>query len=695
MKETTCFENRELSWLRFNERVLEEAEDDRIPLCERLSFLSIFQSNLDEFFMVRIGSLHDQRLVDDKARDNKTNMTADEQIDAALAAVRDLCRRRDRVYAGLMEQLGEQGVSLVDFRRISPKSEKKLNKQFRRDFLPYLSAIIVGKKQPFPFLPNKEIYAVGVLATKQEKERIGLVQCSSTAFPRLIEIPEQPGCYMLAEELILHYLPLLFPGYVVTSKTLARITRNADIDADAIYDDEELSYREHMAEVVKRRKRLAPIRLELSRSLEPAVIERLCRQLHLDQKQLFSYDAPLDLSFFGEIRDTLRSRQQLFYPPFRPQDCAQVDMSRSVLEQIAAKDILLHFPYESVRPFLQMLHEAAEDPRVTAICMTLYRLAPHSKVVEALAEAAENGKRVDVLVELKARFVEVNNIVWAGCLEEAGCLVIYGVEHLKVHSKLCLIKRETDAGTQYITQIGTGNYNEKTSRLYTDLSYLTARPEIGLEAERVFEALLCAETVTDMQHLLVAPNCLQNRLLDMIDEQIARVRQGLQGHIRIKINSMSDKALMSRLIEAGQAGVRVEMIIRGINCLRSGIPGKTQNIRVLSVVGQYLEHSRIYIFGDGVEAKYYIGSADWMTRNTLRRVEIACPIVDPSLTERLETIFRVMWEDNCSVREQGPDGVYRRRYPGTDKPLNCQRWLMDQAVLEAGQAKRTGGTARD
>ena len=691
----TIYENRELSWLRFNERVLEEAEDERVPLCERLSFLSIFQSNLDEFFMVRIGSLHDQRLVDAKARENKTNMTAGEQIEAALASARDLCHRRDRVYAGLMEQLGEQGVSLVDFRNISAKSEKRLNKQFRKDFLPYLSAMIVGKKQAFPFLPNKEIYAVGVLATKQDKERIGLVHCSSTAFPRLIEIPEQPGSYMLAEELILHYLPLMFPGYVVTSKTLARITRNADIDADAIYDDEELSYREHMAEVVKRRTRLCPVRLELSRSLEPVVIERLCRQLKLDQKQIYSYDAPLDLSFFGEIRDTLRSRVQLFYPASRPQDSAQVDMSRSVLEQIAAKDILLHFPYESVRPFLQMLHEAANDRYVTSICMTLYRLAPHSKVVEALAEAAENGKRVDVLVELKARFDEENNIEWSRRLEEAGCHVIYGVEHLKVHSKLCLIKRETPDGIRYITQIGTGNYNEKTSRLYTDLSYLTARPEIGLEAERVFEALLRAETVHETEYLLVAPNCLQNKLLAMIDEQIARVRQGLKGHIRVKINSMSDKALMNRLIEAGQAGVQVEMIIRGINCLRSSIPGRTNNIRIISVVGQYLEHSRIYIFGDGAEAKYYIGSADWMTRNTLRRVEIACPIVDPSLTDRLETIFRVMWEDNCSVREQGADGLYRRRYPGTEKPLRCQRWLMENAVREAENARNTGGKAGD
>ncbi len=684
-----CYENRELSWLRFNERVLEEAEDERVPLCERLSFLSIFQSNLDEFFMVRVGSLHDQDLIDPKARDNKTSLTAAEQIDRVLKNTRQLCKRRDRVYGALMDRLEEIDISLINFRTISGKVEKKMASLFRKSYQPYLSVNVLSRKQAFPFLNNKEIYAVCVLSNKADKERIGIVPCTSTAFRRLIEVPDNPGCFMLAEELILHYLPMLFPNYTVTSKTLARITRSADIDADAIYD-EELNYRDHMAEVVKRRTRLCPIRLELSRSIEPAVVNRLCQQLDLQKEQVYSYETPLDISFFSEIRDRLRSRAELFFSSFRPQDASRINPGKPILPQVMERDVLLHFPYDSVRPFLSMLNEAAEDPEVERISITLYRLAPHSKVVEALEAAALNGKRVDVLVELKARFDEENNIEWSWRLEEAGCHVLYGVEHLKVHSKLCLITRATSGGKQFITQVGTGNYNEKTSRLYTDLCYITADPVIGLEAEAVFEALLKAETVDGLQQLMAAPKCLQNRVLELIDEQIRLTRSGGKGHIRVKINSLSDKVIIDKLIEAGKAGVAVDMIIRGINCLRSGIPGKTANIRVISVVGRFLEHSRIYIFGDGPNAKMYIASADWMTRNTLRRVEVACPIRDPEARERIETIFRVMWNDNCSARDQKPDGTYVRRYPGREKPLRCQTWLYEDAVERAGKQSAGG-----
>ena len=673
-----CFENRELSWLRFNERVLEEAEDERVPLCERLSFLSIFQSNLDEFFMVRIGSLHDQDLLNKEARDNKTNMTAREQISAAIRQVRELCKRRDRVYAAIIELLGEQGISLINFKTISAQSEKMLQGIFRREYMPLLAGSIVGKKQSFPFLANKEIYAVAMLEKRSEREKICIVPCSRTAFPRLIEVPDRPGCFMLAEELILHYLPLLFPGYTISSKTLVRVTRNADIDADAIYD-EDLNYRDHMAEVVKRRRKLCPIRLELSRAVSPAVSTRLCEQLHLKKEQVFFYDAPLDVSFFGLFRDRLRGHAELFYAPRHPQDSPAIDPGRPIMAQVEEGDILLHYPYESVRPFLRMLNEAAADPQVTSIRMTLYRLAPDSKVVEALVEAAERGKQVDVLVELKARFDEENNIEWSRRLEASGCHVIYGIEHIKVHSKLCLITRQTESGVRYITQIGTGNYNEKTSRLYTDLCYITARQEIGLDALAVFNALLVGETVDHVQHLLVAPHCLQNKLIDMIDGEIVKVREGGEGHIRVKINSLTDRTLMDKLVEAGKAGVKIDMIIRGINCLISQIPQETENIRVISVVGRFLEHSRIYIFGDGENARYYISSADWMTRNTLRRVEVACPILDAGAKERLETIFRVMWEDNSSARDQLSSGLYRRRYPGPEETRNCQTWFYDEA----------------
>ncbi|MBR6028485.1 MAG: polyphosphate kinase 1 [Clostridia bacterium] len=680
--DNTCFENRELSWLRFNERVLEEAEDERVPLCERLSFLGIFQSNLDEFFMVRIGSLHDQELLDSEARENKTLMTPGEQLRASLARIRELCDRRDRVYQTVLGLLSEQGVSIVDFHTISPQTEAYMSELFRKDFLPVLAATVVGKKQAFPFLQNKDIYAVAVLATRTDKERIGIVPCSSRAFPRLIEVPERKGCFMLAEELILHYMPLLFPGYTITSKTLCRVTRNADIDADAIYD-EDLNYRDHMAEVVRRRKKLCPVRLELSREIDRIALNRLCEQLGLTEKQVYEYDAPLDMSFFGGIRDHLRQYANLFYAPRHPQNSASVDETRPMLDQVQEKDLLLHYPYESIRPFLRMLTEAASDPTVTAIRMTLYRLARDSKVVACLEEAAERGKQVDVLVELKARFDEENNIEWSRRLERAGCHVIYGIEHLKVHSKLCLITRQTPEGLRYITQVGTGNYNENTSRLYTDLSYITADQRVGEEALTVFEALLRGETVDHVQHLLVAPHCLQNKLLDLIDGEIARTKAGGQGHIRLKLNSLSDKALMDRLVEASQAGVKIDMIVRGICCLRAGVKGYTDNIRVLSIVGRFLEHSRIYIFGDGGEARYYIASADWMTRNTLRRVEVACPIPGESEQKRLEAVFDVMWRDNSSVREQQSDGSYKRRYPGASATVNAQSFLYDEAYRRA------------
>lgn len=683
--ENLYFENRELSWLRFNERVLEEAEDPRVPLCERLSFLSIFQSNLDEFFMVRIGSLHDQMLLDKESRENKTHMTPSEQIEAALVRIRELCKRKDEVYKSLISKIGEEGITLVDFRSISKETEKYLEEMFRRDFMPLLSTFIVGKKQSFPFLKNKSIYAVAVLNTKAEKQKIGIVPCGGSIFPRLISIPERTGCFMLAEELILHYLPLLFRGYKVTSKTLARITRNADIDADSIYD-EDLNYRDHMAEVIKLRMKLCPVRLELSRAIDKEVIEKLCELIKLDTARVFEYDTPLDMSFFSGIRDNLRNHPEHFYAPRHPQKSPDIDESMPIMPQIEKKDVLLHYPYHSIRPFLSLLSQAAHDPSVISIKMTLYRLASDSKVVESLVEAAENGKQVDVLVELKARFDEENNIEWSRRLERAGCHVIYGLDGLKVHSKLCLIVRKTDKGVQYISQIGTGNYNEKTSRLYTDLSLMTANKDIAEEALAIFNALTLGETVDHVQHLLVAPHCLQNKLIDLIDGEIAKAKQGTPARIRIKMNSLTDKTLMDKLIEASRAGVKITMIIRGICCLRSKIEGYTDNIEVISVVGRYLEHSRIYIFGEE-DTKIYISSADWMTRNTLRRVEVSAPIYDENIKKRLCEIFDIIYSDNQQARVQQPDGNYKRRFPEGEKSRSCQDLLYDEAYKLASVAE--------
>ena len=562
--------NRELSWLKFNERVLEEAESREVPLCERLNFASIYQSNLDEFFMVRVGSLMDQMLLSKNLRDNKTHMTAEEQIKAIGKTVTRLNRRKDAVYAELMEHLEGYGVRLVNFQKLGSRESGELERYFDTEIAPLTSPTTVSRRQPFPFLQNKEIYAVGVLAGKSGQEKLGIIPCGTGVIPRLIGVPGQSGAYMLSEELILHFLPKVFSGYRVVSKSLIRVTRNADIDADALYD-EDLDYREFMAKLIKRRRRLAPVRLELSRELDGDIVKTLCAYTDVKQDAVFRCRSPLDLSFLFQIQDILRQRTELFFEKRFPQRSAQFRPGCPVIPQIREGDKLLSYPYESMKPFLDFLQEAASDPNVVSIKMTLYRVARHSKIIESLIEAAENGKSVLALVELKARFDEENNIEWSRRLEEAGCQVIYGLDGFKVHSKLCLVTRRENGKTEYFTQIGTGNYNEKTARLYTDLSLMTADSAIGLEPAAVFQALAKGETVEESQQLLVAPKCLQNRILDMIDEEINAARQGMPGYIGVKINSLTDKVIIDRLIAASQAGVKIDLIVRGICCLLPGL----------------------------------------------------------------------------------------------------------------------------
>ena len=540
----TIYMNRELSWLKFNERVLEEAENPENPLCERLTFASIYQSNLDEFYMVRVGSLVDQMLLAKDIRENKTNMTPKEQLDAILARTKKLNRKRDVVYEEIMESLEEYGVHMLNFHKIEKEDRNYLERYFEAEVAPVISPSIVGKRQPFPFLRNKEIYAVVVLETKKGKEKLGIIPCSSAGIQRLIPVPGKTGTYMLSEELILHFVSKIFKGYHIKAKSLLRITRNADIDADALYD-EDLDYREFMVELIKARKKLAPIRLELSREMDGDVVETLCDYLEVDKNFVFRGDIPLDLSFVFQIQDGLRKRTELFYEKRIPQKSPVFNSHEPILDQIAKKDRFLSYPYESIKPFLTMLHEAANDEDVVSIKMTLYRVAKQSKVVEALIEAAENGKEVFVLVELKARFDEENNIGWSRLLEDAGCHVIYGLDGYKVHSKLCQIMKKKDGNVEYYTQIGTGNYNEKTARLYTDLSLMTADPKIGTEAARVFQALAMGETVEDMDYLLVAPKCLQNKVLAMIDEEIEHAKAGEQAYIGLKMNSLTDKRIMN------------------------------------------------------------------------------------------------------------------------------------------------------
>ena len=618
---TKCYDNRELSWLKFNQRVLEEAKDEKNPLCERLSFLSIFQSNLDEFFMVRCGSLHDQMCENPNFRENKTNMTCKEQLTAIYARVRELLRDKDDTYEDLRAELSMQGVDIVDFHTITTEEAAWLEAYFKSEIEPLLSPQIIGKKQPFPFLQNKYIYAVVVLE-KKGTEKLGIVPCSSGVFPKIVSLPTGKNRFILSEELILHFAPEIFSRHTIKSKSLIRIIRNADIEPDERTEEEE-DYREAMEQLIRERRKLCPIKMEFSRLMDTKVIQTLCGYLNLSEEQVFYSEAPLNLSVLSVVRDMLRHNKCLFY-------------NRRVPQEPAWRD------------------------------------------------AAENGKDVVVLVELRARFDEENNIEWSRRLEDAGCRIIYGLDDLKVHSKLCLITKKIGSEISYITQVGTGNYNEKTSAIYTDYSLMTANHNIGLEASRVFNALCLGQTVEHMEHLLVAPKCLQNKLAEMIDEQTALAKMGQPAYIGIKINSLTDKYLIEKLIEASKAGVKIEMIIRGISCLIAGVPGETENVSIRSIVGRFLEHTRIYIFGANKDCKVYIASADWMTRNTRRRVEVAAPIYDNGIKQRILDMFDVMMTDNVKARVQQPDGTYTRE-PASEPLVNSQEYFYAQAYEALAQ----------
>ena len=678
---SNVYMNRELSWLKFNERVLEEAENPEVPLCERMTFVSIYQSNLDEFFRVRVGSLQDQMLISTEIRENKTKMTSAEQIRAIIKEVKKLNQRKDKAYEKLMKKIEEYGITLINHASAKSEEKKFLEKYFMKEIMPLSSPTIVGKRQPFPFLKNGEIYAVVVLETRNKKERIGIIPCSNNMLTRMVELPGGKGRYMLIEELILHYIGKVFKGYKVKGKSLLKVVRNADIDADAAYD-EDLDYREFMEDLMKQRKKLSPVRIDLSREMDETVVDALCRYLDVTPDRVFRSEAPLDVSFVFQVQDLLRRNTELFYEKRVPQKSPEFKDGQSILQQITQEDKMLSYPYDSIRSFLKMLTEAAEDDSVISIKMTLYRLAKQSKVIEALCEAAENGKEVVVLVELRARFDEENNIRWSRMLEEAGCQIIYGLEHYKVHSKLCLITRRGENGIQYITQIGTGNYNEKTARLYTDLSLMTADEQLGMDAARVFQALAKGEVVEDMEHLLVAPKCLQSKVIEKIEEQIQKQKNGETAYIGLKMNSLTDKRIIDKLIDASKAGVKIDMIIRGICCLIPGVEGETENIHVISVVGRFLEHSRIYIFGKGEEAQYYIGSADFMTRNTVKRVEVAAPVYSERLKKRLQDLFELMLSDNKKARKEDTKGTYSV-VECKGQPINSQELLYQEAYAKA------------
>ena len=680
MKKKKCYTNRELSWLQFNERVLEEAGNPRVPLAERLTFASIFQSNLDEFFMVRVGTLMMQMHAKEKICENKTGLSSEEQVSKIIKRTEELEKKKAKIYEQIMGELEPHGIRIINFNKLSNEEGKLLETYFDHQIMPFLAPMLLDRQQPFPFLNNKELYAVVILKGKGGSKRIGIVPCTNSVFKRLIEIPTRPGTFMISEELILHFVAKLYPKYHVVEKSVMRLTRNADIDEVDVYD-EDLDYRGIMEQLIQKRKRLSPVRLELSREIGKDAKKELCEYLDLKKEHVIQVKTPLELSFVFQIQNYLKGKEgnsKLFYEKRTPRMTPAISKKVGIMDQVEKKDLLLSFPYESMTPFLDMLHEAAEDENVVSIKMTLYRVAARSKIIDSLILAAENGKEVVVLVELRARFDEEHNIETSRKLEEAGCRILYGLGNYKVHSKLCQITRKRQDGIQYITQIGTGNYNEKTSELYTDLSLITADQELGREAAEIFQSLLLGETMEETRHFLVAPHCLQNKVLGMMDEEIEKAQEGQPAYIGAKINSLTDKTIIKKLIEASEAGVKIELIVRGICCLVPGVKEYTENITIISIVGRFLEHSRIYRFGVGEEEKLYISSADFMTRNTLRRVEVAAPVYDKELKKRIGDMFDLMMRDDEKGKQQDHKRNYREREINEVK-LNSQEYFYQQA----------------
>lgn len=657
-----CKENRELSWLKFNDRVLLQAKDSKVPLGEKFNFISIFSSNLDEFFMVRIGSLYDQMLFYPASKDNKTGMTGEEQLKACLKRITYLNKKKDRIYHNVMESLETYGWGVLKYSQLKDKSDRKyFEKYFEREILPLISPQVVSKRQPFPFLNNREIYIIVQLESKKGKRKMGVISCANAMDDRMLAIPSMQGKFILVEDIILHFVSKIFTKYTIKNKAFIRVTRSADIDEDDHSLEGHDDYREMMENLIKQRRKLNPIRLEMSEGLEELEILMLMNFLNLKKNQIFVSSAPLDLKFIGQLRDHLKFlHPEMFYKKLEAKNSPLVENKVPMIKQVLKRDILLTYPFESMSPFLRLLDEASHDSSVASIKMTLYRVAKNSKIVKSLIRAAENGKEVVVLVELRARFDEENNIDWSKRLEESGCRVIYGLDGLKVHSKICLITCKNSQGIHYISQIGTGNYNEITSKLYTDISLMTSNYEIGEEINAIFNHLSLGETENNVKHLMVAPNCMITKIFNFIDEQIELAKNGQEAYVGFKCNSVTSKEMINKLIEASQAGVKIEMIVRGICCIIPGVKGYTENIRVISIVGRYLEHSRIYIFGKGAKQKVYISSADLMTRNLARRVEVAAPILDEKNKKRLVSMFNTMLQDNVKACELLSDGSYKR-----------------------------------
>ncbi|WP_282923831.1 polyphosphate kinase 1 [Mediterraneibacter massiliensis] len=668
-------QNRELSWLRFNQRVLEEAQDESVPLLERMKFVAIFTSNLDEFFMIRVGSLYAMEEADHKKVDIKSGLTPRGQLDAIYAAVAPLYKERDKTYAEIKKQLHPYGVCGLDFKELEAQEKKYVKKYFKEQILPVLSPQIVDVNHPFPHLLNKEIYVVADLKM-ESKSMIGLVPVPQF-ISDILYLPGHDIRYIRMEKVILEYLSLVFEQYEVANENYICVTRNADVspDDEAYADNEDFRY--IMQETLNKRRRMAVVRLETASPLNKEMEKYFCDKFNITPKCIFRTKMPMKLDYIFAIADKVppTMKRSLVDEPFTPQPCPLLGEG-SVIAQVKKKDVLLSYPYESMEPFLKLIKEASVDPNVITIKITIYRLAKKARLVEYLCAAAENGKEVTVLIELRARFDEQNNIEWSERMEEAGCRVLYGFEGYKVHSKICLITYRSKGEIKYITQIGTGNYNEKTAKMYTDYSLLTGNQRIGEDASVFFKNMSIGNLNGAYQHLIVSPTSLKQKVLALMEEEI---KKGSQGRIVMKMNSVTDIDFIRKTAKASQAGVRIDLIVRGICCILPGIPGKTENLRVTSIVGRYLEHPRVFVFGSGEAANVYIGSADMMTRNTEKRVEIACPIYDKDIKKRLIRNLNIMLSDNVKAREMTSDGTYRKK-KGDERAVNSQEIFMKEAM---------------
>ena len=674
-------QNRELSWLQFNARVLAEAEDENVPLLERFKFLAIFTSNLDEFFMIRVGSLCDMAAVDKEHTDSKSGLTAKEQLHLIYKAVEPLYARRDAAFSDVDSKLSAIGLRRLTMDSLAPDEQKYIKRYFKDIIAPVLSPQIVDSHHPFPHLEGKVLHIAALLSHKKT-ERLGLLPVPAS-LPPIVFLPETPSRYILTEDILLAYADHVFEMYDILEKTVLCVTRNADIQVDdETFGVEGGDFRKKMEKLLRQRRRMAVVRVEINRPISDHFKEHFRSRFEVSDAQIFlSRTAPLKLGYAFSLGEHLPEKKRAFLSdaPFTPQQPAMLSAGQSLLKAALQRDILLSYPYESMEPFLQMIREAANDPAVLAIRITIYRLASKAKLVEYLCAAAENGKDVTALIELRARFDEQNNIDWSERMEEAGCKIIYGFEDYKVHSKICLITRRERGAVRHITQVGTGNYNEKTAKQYTDVSLITADERIGQDAGAFFNNMALGNLSGRYSRLFVAPTSLKNNILALMDEQIAK---GKDGYILLKFNSLTDIDVIAKLREASCAGVTVEMIVRGICCLLPGVPDHTENITVTSIVGRFLEHSRIYVFGRGDEEKMYISSADLMTRNTERRVEIACPIDDPAVRTRLHDILYAMQHDTVKARVLQPDGTYCKK-PAVQDPICAQNLLMQQAIENA------------